>query len=170
MSLFLFICGKTIFFCKEKDRTLTYQILTGFVTPFAYLGLSMSLILFPMPLVIRYRVTSRIEFYQVWFLAFEIVIFFTRDYLIIWSRGLHQRVIWFAPHQYCLLFLLVYALILFEWCVIIFIDHNTSSYCFHRFPSFSLTFFLRKIIRLDLTHDPLQGSSHMLDELIWINF
>jgi hypothetical protein len=65
MSLFLFICGKTIFFCKEKDRTLTYQILTGFVTPFAYLGLSMSLILFPMPLVIRYRVTSRIEFYQV---------------------------------------------------------------------------------------------------------
>jgi hypothetical protein len=34
---FLFVCGKTIFFCRDKDCTLTYRMLTSFMASFAYL-------------------------------------------------------------------------------------------------------------------------------------
>jgi hypothetical protein len=32
-----FLCGKTIFLYKDKDHTLTYRKLTGFVMSFTYL-------------------------------------------------------------------------------------------------------------------------------------
>jgi len=38
MSFFLFVCSKTIFLYKDKDRTLTCQRLIGFLTSFTYLG------------------------------------------------------------------------------------------------------------------------------------
>jgi len=65
----LFVCGKTTFLCRDKDRTLTNQRLTGFVASFAYLGfldtrLSLSPSLFPIPLILRYMITSESWFYQ----------------------------------------------------------------------------------------------------------
>jgi hypothetical protein len=71
LSIFflLFICGKTTFLCRDKDHALTYQRLTVFEMSFAYSGfldtrLFLGPSLFSIPLVFRYRVTSRSRFYQ----------------------------------------------------------------------------------------------------------
>jgi hypothetical protein len=61
--------GKITFLGRDKDCTLTYQRLIGIVMSFAYLEfldtrLSLSPSLFPILLVLRYRVTSRSRFYQ----------------------------------------------------------------------------------------------------------
>jgi hypothetical protein len=82
-----FFCGKTIFLCREKDRTLTYRKLTDFVASFTYLGflntrLSLNPSLISISLVLKYMVISAPGFYQTWFLAFRIVIYFIRGCLI----------------------------------------------------------------------------------------
>jgi hypothetical protein len=93
----LFICGKTTFLCRDKDHALTYQRLTVFEMSFAYSGfldtrLFLGPSLFSIPLVFRYRVTSRSRFYQTWFLTFRIVVYFVESCLTMWSRGLHHLV------------------------------------------------------------------------------
>jgi hypothetical protein len=67
--IFPFVCDKTTFLGKDKNHTLTYRRLTGFVASFAYLGfldtrLSLGPSLFSIPLIFRYRVTSDSRFYQ----------------------------------------------------------------------------------------------------------
>jgi hypothetical protein len=64
-----FVCGKTTFLCSDKDHTLTYQRSTDFIMSFTYLGfldtrLSLDLSLYPIHLVLRYRVTFGSMFYQ----------------------------------------------------------------------------------------------------------
>jgi hypothetical protein len=59
----LYVYCKTTFLYRDKDRTLTYQRLTGYGVSLKYLGfldtsLSIGPSLFPIPLVLRYRVTS----------------------------------------------------------------------------------------------------------------
>ena len=93
----LFPCGKTTFLCMDKDRTLTYQRLTGFMTSFAYLGfldtwLNLGLSLFPIHLVLRYWVTFGSRFYQTWFSVFQVVIYFVKGCLTVWSRCSYQLV------------------------------------------------------------------------------
>jgi len=94
----LSVYGKIIFLYMDKYCTLTYWRLTSFVVLFAYLGfldtrLSLDLSLFPIPLVLRYRVTSGSRFYQTWFSDFWVVIYFIESCLTTWSRGLHQFLI-----------------------------------------------------------------------------
>jgi len=72
---FLLVCDKTTFLLKDKDHTLIYRRLTGFIMSFAYLGfldirLSLGPSFLPIPLVLRYKVTSRSRFYQTRFLVF----------------------------------------------------------------------------------------------------
>ena len=93
----MFVCGKTTFLCRDKNHTLTYQRLTNFVASFAYLGfldtrLSLGPSFFPIPLALRYKVTSRSGFYQTWFLAFWVFIYFVGVCLIMWSRCPFQLV------------------------------------------------------------------------------
>jgi len=81
VRFFSFVCGKTIFICRNKDRTLTYRRLISFMSSFAYLGfldtsLSLGLSIFLIPLVLRYMVTSGSRFYQTWFLIFRVFIYF----------------------------------------------------------------------------------------------
>jgi hypothetical protein len=38
MSFFFLVCGKTTFLYRDKNRTLTYRKLTGFMGSFTYLG------------------------------------------------------------------------------------------------------------------------------------
>ena len=81
----MFVYGKITsffcFFCMDKDRTLTYWKLIGFVASYTFLGfldirLFLGLSLFPIPLVLRNNVTSRLKFYQTWFFTFRVVIYF----------------------------------------------------------------------------------------------
>jgi hypothetical protein len=93
-----FFGGKTTFLYRDKDRTLTYRRLTSFVASFVYLWfldtrLSLGSSLFPISLVLRYRVTFRSMFYQTWFLAFQVVIYFVGGSLTKWSRGSHQTIV-----------------------------------------------------------------------------
>ena len=90
-----FVCGKTTFLCSDKDHTLTYQRSTDFMMSFTYLRfldtrLSLDLSLYPIHLVLRYRVTFGSMFYQTWFLAFLVVIYFVGGYLTMWSRDSHK--------------------------------------------------------------------------------
>jgi hypothetical protein len=88
-----FIClWQNNLFCRDKDRTLTYRRLIDFVMSFTYfrfldIRLSLSPSLFPIHLVLRYRVSFGSRFYQTWFLAFQIVIYFIGSCLITWSRS-----------------------------------------------------------------------------------
>jgi hypothetical protein len=91
-DFFLFVYGKTTFLRKDKNRTLTYRRLTRFTVPFAYAGfldtrLFLGSSLFPITLVLRYRVISGSSFYQTWFLAFWAIIYFVDGGLTTWSRG-----------------------------------------------------------------------------------
>ena len=93
-----FFGGKTTFLYRDKDRTLTYRRLTSFVASFVYLWfldtrLSLGSSLFPISLVLRYRVTFRSMFYQTWFLAFQVIIYFVGGSLTKWSRGSHQTIV-----------------------------------------------------------------------------
>jgi len=88
---FFFVYTKTTFFCRDKDRTLTYQRLTSFMASFTdleflYIKLSLDPCLFPIPLVLRYMVTFGSGFYQTLFLAFLIVIYFIGGYLTMMIR------------------------------------------------------------------------------------
>jgi hypothetical protein len=49
--------------------------------------------LLSIPIVLRYRLTSRSKFYQTWFLTFQVVIYFLGGCLTSWSRGLHHLVL-----------------------------------------------------------------------------
>ena len=60
----LFVCDKTTFFYKDKNYILTYQRLTDFMISFTY----------SQKLYIRYRVIFRLELYQTWSLAFQVII------------------------------------------------------------------------------------------------
>jgi hypothetical protein len=67
------------------------------MTLFAYLGfletrLSLGSSFFPIPLVLRYRVTSESRFYQTWFLTFRVIIYFVGGCLTMWLKGLDQDV------------------------------------------------------------------------------
>jgi hypothetical protein len=68
------------------------------LTSSAYLGfldprLSMCPSFLSIPIVLRYRVTSRSKFYQTWFLTFQVVIYFLGGCLTSWSRSLHHLVL-----------------------------------------------------------------------------
>ena len=98
----MFVYGKITsffcFFCMDKDRTLTYWKLIGFVASYTFLGfldirLFLGLSLIPIPLDLRNNVTSRLKFYQTWFFTFRVVIYFIGGYLTMWSRGSHQLVL-----------------------------------------------------------------------------
>jgi hypothetical protein len=90
--------AKTIFICRNKNRTLTYRRLIGFMASFVYLGflntrLSLGPSIFPIPLVLRYKVTSGSRFYQTWFLIFQVFIYFIGGCLTMYLRCSHQLVL-----------------------------------------------------------------------------
>ena len=103
-----FLYGKTTFLCREKDRTLTYQRLISFVASFIYLRfldtrLSLGPSLFPIPLILRYMVTSRLGFYQTWFLIFWVVIYFVgglldHDYM---NQDMSEFPLKISANQFC---------------------------------------------------------------------
>ena len=108
MKFSFIFCGKTTFLCRHKDCIVTYQRLSSFMASFTYLRLlvtrlSMGLNLFLIPLVLRYKVTSKSRFYQTWFLAFWVVIYFVGGCLTTLSRGLHHH--HYILYEFTLLFI-----------------------------------------------------------------
>jgi len=87
----LFVYGKTIFFRKDKDSTLTYLRLIGFMASFVYLGfldkrLYLGPSLFPVHGYLYVKVLPNLIF------GF-LVIYFVGGYLTTWSRGSYQLVL-----------------------------------------------------------------------------
>jgi len=57
---FFFVCGKTIFLCRDKDCTLIYRILTSFMASFVYLEFLD---------IIKVISLSKLFFQYLWFLG-----------------------------------------------------------------------------------------------------
>jgi hypothetical protein len=91
----LFVCGTTIFLCKDKDHILTYQRLTSFVVLLVYLGfldtrISLGPGLFPIPLVLRYRVYLWVKVLSNLNCSFPSCYLLHWCCLTTWSRGSYK--------------------------------------------------------------------------------